>query len=334
MAKVVVVGSTNTDMTVRVPRLPAPGETVSGGAFRVTGGGKGANQAVAAARAGAPVVFVTALGTDDIGDRAVVSLAADGIDLRLTRRVAGAPSGVALILVDDAGENVIAVASGANAELRPEDIAPLETLVEAGDVVLVQLEIPLRTVEAAIGVARRRQARLILNPAPARPLPDGLLAGVALITPNEHEAAQLTGIGPGLGSGPAQPPGLAPGLSPGFGVGDADSLARAAAVLHERGVPDVAITLGAAGVYVSSRGTSSRLPAFPVEAVDTTAAGDVFNGALAVALIEGRPLVDAARFASAAAAISVTRPGAQASAPHRAEIDAWLHRHASSAAVS
>jgi ribokinase len=311
VAKVVVVGSTNTDMTVRVPRLPAPGETVSGTAFRVTGGGKGANQAVAAARAGAPVVFVTALGTDDIGDRAVASLAADGIDLRLSRRVAGAPSGVALILVDDAGENVIAVASGANAELRPEDIAPLETLVEAGDVLLVQLEIPLRTVEAAIGVARRRQARLILNPAPARPLPDAVLAGAALITPNEHEAAQLTGVG----------------ASP----GEADLLARAAAVLHERGVPDVVITLGAAGIYVSSRGTSSRLPAFPVDAVDTTAAGDVFNGALAVALIEGRALADAARFASAAAAISVTRPGAQASAPHRAEIDVWLRRHSSSA---
>jgi ribokinase len=215
--------------------------------------------------------------------------------------------------------------------LRPEDIAPLETLVEAGDVLLVQLEIPLRTVEAAVGVARRRQARLILNPAPAMPLPDAVLTGAALITPNEHEAAQLTGLGPSLG------PGLTLGFGGEFGVGagaadgDADLLARTAAALHQRGVADVVITLGAAGIYVSSGGSASRLPAFRVDAVDTTAAGDVFNGALAVALIEGRTLVDASRFASAAAAISVTRPGAQASAPHRAEIDAWLDRHASEA---
>ena len=156
MAKVVVVGSTNTDMTVRVPRLPAPGETVSGGGFRVSGGGKGANQAVAAARAGASVVFVTALGTDDIGDGALDSLAAEGIDLRFVRRVPDAPSGIALILVDDAGENVIAVAAGANAALRPEDVAPIEAIVEPGDAVLVQLEIPEPTVEAAVSLARRR----------------------------------------------------------------------------------------------------------------------------------------------------------------------------------
>ena len=143
-----IVGSTNTDMTVRVPRLPAPGETVSGGGFRVTGGGKGANQAVAAARAGASVVFVTALGTDDIGDRAYDSLAAEGIDLRFVKRVPDTPSGIALILVDDAGENVIAVASGANAALRPEDVEPIAAIVEPGDAVLVQLEIPQPAVEA------------------------------------------------------------------------------------------------------------------------------------------------------------------------------------------
>ncbi len=313
MAKVVVVGSTNTDMTVRVPRLPVPGETVTGGDFRVTGGGKGANQAVAAARAGAPVVFVTAIGTDDIGDRALDSLAVEAIDLRFVRRVAGVPSGIALILVDEAGENVIAVAAGANADLRPDDVAPLETIVEPGDVVLVQLEIPLPTVEATVRLARRRHARLILNPAPARPLPDALLSAVSILTPNEREAATLTGLGAGADGG----------LSP------------TAAALHDRGVADVLITLGAAGVFVSGPRGATQLPAFAVEAVDTTAAGDVFNGALAVALIEGRPTIEAARFASAAAAISVTRAGARASAPHRAEIDAWLHRHpASSAAAS
>jgi len=303
VAKVVVVGSTNTDMTVRVPRLPTPGETVTGGGFRVTGGGKGANQAVAAARAGAPVVFVTALGTDDIGDRAVESLAAEGIDLRFVRRVAGA-SGIALILVDDAGENVIAVAPGANAELRPDDVAPLEAILEPGDAVLVQLEIPLPAVEAAVDLARRRHARLILNPAPARPLPDALLGAVSLLTPNEHEAATLAGVDAAAADGPA----------------------RAAAALRARGVPDVLITLGAAGVYVAGPSGATHLPAFAVDAVDTTAAGDVFNGALAVALIERRPLVAAARFASAAAALSVTRPGARESAPFRAEIDAWLAR--------
>ena len=310
MVKVVVVGSTNTDMTVRVPRLPAPGETVGGGDFRVTGGGKGANQAVAAARAGAPVVFVTALGTDDIGDRALDSLAAEGIDLRFVRRVPDAPSGIALILVDDAGENVIAVAAGANAALRPEDVEAIAMTVEPGDAVLVQLEIPQPTVEAAVALAQRRGARLILNPAPARPLSSALLAAVSLLTPNEHEAAALAD----LGSAVVDP-------------------ARMAAALHDRGVADVLITLGAAGVLVSSAAGSLRIPAFAVDAVDTTAAGDVFNGALAVALIEGRALPAAARFACAAAAISVTRPGARASAPHRGEIDAWLLRHPAAPAV-
>ena len=310
VGKVVVVGSTNTDMTVRVPHLPVPGETVGGGGFRVTGGGKGANQAVAAARAGASVVFVTALGTDDIGDRAFESLATEAIDLRFVRRVADAPSGIALILVDDAGENVIAVASGANAALRPEDVELVETIVEPGDAVLVQLEIPEPAVDAAVALARRRGARLILNPAPARSLSAPLLAAVSVLTPNEHEAAALAGLGAGVSD---------PG--------------RMAAVLRDRGVTDVLVTLGAAGVLVSSAAGSRRIPAFAVDAVDTTAAGDVFNGALAVALIEGRSLPDAARFASAAAAISVTRPGARASAPHRAEIDAWLARHPESPAV-
>ena len=310
VAKVVVIGSTNTDMTVRVPHLPVPGETVGGGGFRVTGGGKGANQAVAAARAGASVVFVTALGTDDIGDRAFENLAAESIDLRFVRRVAETPSGIALILVDDAGENVIAVASGANAALRTEDVELVSTTVEPGDAVLVQLEIPEPAVEAAAAVALRRGARLILNPAPARPLSERLLGAVTVLTPNEHEAAALAGLGAGV-------------VDP----------ARAAAALHDRGVTDVLVTLGAAGVLVSSAAGSMRMPAFVVDAVDTTAAGDVFNGALAVALIEGRSLPDAARFASAAAAISVTRPGARESAPHRSEIDAWLRRHPDSPAV-
>jgi ribokinase len=302
VGKVVVVGSTNTDMTLRVPRIPAPGETVLGRDFRITPGGKGANQAVAAARAGGTVVFITALGTDDVGERAVANLVREGIDVDLIRRVPIAPSGVALILVDDTGENSIAVAPGANSELRPEDVDPLAQILEAGDVILLQLEIPLATVEAVSQVAVKQHARLILNPAPAQSLPDSLLAAVSLLTPNELELEQLTGRS----------------------SNDEIALAWAAAALHERGVRDVLITLGARGVFASGGGGSELVPGFRVQAVDTTAAGDVFNGALAVAFVEGRSSRDAVRFASAAAALSVTRIGAQTAAPWRSEIEAFL----------
>ena len=305
MGRVVVVGSTNTDKTVRVPPIPTPGETALGRDFRITAGGKGANQAVAAARAGGTVIFVTALGTDDFGDRALENLVRERIDVDLVRRVPGAPSGVALICVDDEGENSIAVAAGANGELRPEDVEPLGRVLGPGDVVLLQLEIPLQTVEAAARLAATREARLILNPAPARMLPDTLLSRLSLITPNEGEAEQLTAVD----------------------VSDEAALARAAAALHGRGVRDVLVTLGARGVFVSADGRSELVSACRVDAVDTTAAGDVFNGSLAVALVEQRSLGDAVRFASAAAALSVTRMGAQASAPQRAEIETFLREH-------
>jgi ribokinase len=303
LAKVVVVGSTNTDMTVRVPRIPAPGETAGGRDFRVSGGGKGANQAVAAARAGATVEFLTALGDDVLGEQALASLHAEGIELGLAQRVPG-PSGVALIVVDDTGENAIAVAAGANGELRPAHVQPIVDRVAPGDVLLLQLEIPMDAVLTAATLACARGACVVLNPAPAPPdgLPDALLRAVTVLTPNEHEAGHITRVG----------------------VDDAAGLARAAAVLHGRGVPHVLITLGARGVFVSSEGRSRLVPALPAVAIDTTAAGDVFCGALAVALTEGRSVEDAARFAVAAAAISVTRAGAQASAPSRAEIDALL----------
>lgn len=302
MGKVVVVGSTNTDMTVRVPRIPAPGETILGLDFQSAGGGKGANQAVAAARAGGTVVFVTALGTDDLGNRAIDGLLREGINVELVRRVSGTPSGVALIFVDDAGENSIAVVPGANASLGPGDVEPLGSILEPGDVVLLQLEIPLDAVEAASSLAVKCKARVILNPAPARTLPDQLLAAASLLTPNELEAEQLSGVE----------------------VDDETGLKRAAAALHDRGVADVLITLGARGVFASTGGRAEHVPAFRVEAVDSTAAGDVFNGALAVALVEGQPLRGAIGFASAAAALSVTRTGAQPSAPWRAEIDRFL----------
>jgi ribokinase len=304
LAKVVVVGSTNTDMTVRVARIPAPGETAGGRDFRVSGGGKGANQAVAAARAGASVAFVTAVGDDAFGEQALASLRSEGIDLGLAQRVPG-PSGVALIVVDDAGENAIAVALGANGELRSAHVEPVADRLGPGDVLLLQLEIPMAAVLTAATLAQARGARVVLNPAPAPAdgLPDALLRAVTVLAPNEHEAGQITGAR----------------------VDDAAGLARAAAVFHGRGVPHVLITLGARGVFVSSEGRSRLLPAFAAAAIDTTAAGDVFCGALAVALTEGRSVEDAARFAAGAAAISVTRAGAQASAPRRAEIDALLH---------
>jgi ribokinase len=308
VSKVVVVGSTNTDMTVRVPRIPTPGETVLGGDFQITAGGKGANQAVAAARAGAAVLFVTALGTDDFGNRALENLIREGINVDLVRRVPGVASGVALIFVDEAGENSIAVAPGANTHLRPDDVAPLARILEADDVVLLQLEIPLGTVEAAVRVAVERHARLILNPAPAQALPDSLLAAVSLLTPNESEAEHLSGV-----------------------KVDDGAWTRAAAALHERGVRDVLITLGARGVFVSAGDMSDLVPAFSVDAVDSTAAGDVFSGSLAAALVERQSPRDVILFASAAAAISVTRAGAQASAPSRAEIEAFLRDEGSRA---
>jgi ribokinase len=292
-------------MTVRVPRIPAPGETVLGRDFQITAGGKGANQAVAAARAGGTVIFVTALGTDDFGERAVENLVREGIDVDLVRRVAGVPSGVALICVDETGENSIAVAAGASRALRPEDVEPLAPVLHAGDVILMQLEIPLVTVEAAARFAATEHARVILNPAPAQPLPDSLLATVSLLTPNEREAEQLTGVA----------------------VSDQETLTRAAAALHERGVRGVLITLGARGVFASVDGSSELVPGFRIEAVDTTAAGDVFNGSLAVALVEGQSPRDAVRFANAAAALSATRMGAQASAPSRAEIETFLREN-------
>ena len=293
-----MVGSSNTDMVVRVPALPHPGETVLGGTFFTARGGKGANQAVAAARAGGSVAMIGCLGDDTFGDDTLAALAAEGIAVEGIRRVSGVSSGVALILVDEGGENCIAVASGANALLGPEEAARCAEHLSADGVLLVQLETPLETVVAAVRAARRAGARVILNPAPARELPDELLALVSVLTPNESEAERLAGI-PVNGAG---------GLEP------------AASALLARGVGAVVVTLGAAGAYVATAEHRETLSGWPVEPRDATGAGDVFNGALAVALAEGLPVRDAAYFANAAAAISVTRDGAQPAAPRRAEI--------------
>ncbi len=297
--RVVVVGSSNTDMVVRLPVLPSPGQTVLGGDFYQAAGGKGANQAVAAARLGAEVRLVARVGDDDLGREAIRRFRAEGI---LTDTVVvdpDAPSGVALIMVDARGENMIAVASGANSRLSPADVDAVAGHL-SGSVLLVQLEVPPATVEHAVSLARRAGAKVILNPAPALSLPDSLLRQVSILTPNEGELAVLAGR-------PVQDP---------------DTARKAAAGLLERGVETVIVTLGSQGALVVDAAGSRLEPGRRVEAVDTTAAGDAFNGALAWALADGLPLDEAVRLANRAASISVTRPGAQPSLATRQELEA------------
>ena len=285
-------------MIIKTERIPKPGETIIGGEFASAAGGKGANQAVGAARAGGAVTLVARVGQDMFGDTAIAGFIADGINVDYVVRDRTTPSGVALIFVGQNGENSIAVASGANAKLTPADVRKAKAAFREASVLLLQLETPLDTVQAASKLAAAAGLRVILNPAPARPLPDKLLRRVYLLTPNETEAELLTGIA----------------------VHNEDSAAKAANALLARGVQNVIITMGARGALVAGADLGQLIPAFKVKAVDTTAAGDVFNGALALGLAEGRSLLEAARFASAAAAISVTRMGAQTSAPTRAEI--------------
>jgi ribokinase len=299
--KILVVGSSNTDMIIKLDRIPRPGETLLGGEFFMAAGGKGANQAVGAARAGGTVTFVARVGRDVFGEQAIAGLVKDGIDVDYIFRDKARASGVALIFVAKDGENSIAVASGANGGLSPADVYKAKRAFAGVRVLVMQLETPLETVQAAAELAHKTGTRVILNPAPARPLPDRLLRRVSIITPNETEAELLTGIR----------------------VDDDAAAAKAADRLLDRGVQTVILTLGPRGAFVAAREGRQRVPGFKMKAKDTTAAGDIFNGALAVALAEGKPLYEAVRFANAAAAISVTRIGAQPSAPRRKEIE-WL----------
>jgi ribokinase len=296
---ILVVGSSNTDMILQLDRLPRPGETRLGGDFKTAAGGKGANQAVAAARAGGAVTFIARLGSDAFGDQAMAAFQTDGIDAGHVVRDRRSPSGVALIFVAPDGANCIGVAPGANARLAPADIRRARAAFADARVLLLQLETPLATVSAAADLAVRSRLRIILNPAPAQPLPDTLLRRVSVLTPNETEAELLTGR---KVSTPAE-------------------AAAAARALRARGPETVIVTLGARGAHVAAEGVDALVPGYPVTPVDTTAAGDVFNGALAVALAENQPLLTAVRFAHAAAALSVTRLGAQPSAPTRRAID-------------
>lgn len=298
----VVLGSINADHILNLESFPAPGETVTGSQYQVAFGGKGANQAVAAGRSGANISFIACTGDDDTGERVRKQLASDNINVAPVSVVAGESTGVALIFVNAEGENVIGIHAGANAALTTERVEAQRAIIAGAEALLMQLESPVESVLAAAKIAHENHTTVVLNPAPARVLSDELLALVDIITPNETEAEKLTGIR----------------------VENDDDAARAARALHDKGIGTVIITLGSRGVWASVNGEGRRVPGFKVKAIDTIAAGDTFNGALVTALLEGKRMDDAIRFAHAAAAIAVTRKGAQPSVPWRKEIDEFL----------
>lgn len=306
MNRLVVLGSVNADHVLRVPHFPRPGETLTGHSYQVVPGGKGANQAVAAARLGAAVSFIARIGDDAIGRQMKAGFANDGIDVSAVEQDDHLPTGIAIIYVSDEGENSIGISAEANGALTPAVVKCHEALIAGAHTLLLQLEVPLESVFEAARLARTHGTRVVLNPAPARPLSAELLALVDLITPNQTEAELLTGVK----------------------VGDEASAAQAAARFHQMGIGEVMITLGSQGVYCSNGRQQALIPGFRVEAVDTTAAGDTFNGALLAAELAGADFHEAVRFAHGAAALSVTRFGAQSSIPSKQEVDTFLQAQA------
>ena len=299
MSKVIVIGSANRDLTVKVGHLPRVGETVSGGEFYTSFGGKGANQAVAARKAGADVTFVAKVGLDEDGNAMVRHLEGLGLATHAILRDATSASGIAVIIVDNDGKNMIAVAPGSNWNLTEEEIARAEPVIASARVLLIQLEVPLVAVHRVLTLARQHKVTTILNPAPARALPGSALALVDVITPNEVETSALTGLD----------------------VGDEHDAAQAARRLLKAGVGQVIVTLGEKGSLWVTRDSEQLFPAFHITPVDSTAAGDAFNGALACALAEGRGMIEAIQFANGAGALTVTRRGAQDALPTRGEIE-------------
>ena len=299
--KIFVVGSANTDMGVMSKSLPVPGETIMGGQFFMNAGGKGANQAVAAARLGGAVTLIAKVGNDIFGKQTLESLHKENINTDFVFIDDQTPSGTALIMVNEQGENCIVVAPGANANLLPADILTIQNINEA-EIILMQLEIPMSTIEAVAKEAKNNNQKVIINPAPAQALNDELLNGLFLVTPNETEASLLTGIK----------------------VEDYNTAAQAAAVFLKQGVQNVIITMGKLGAYFQNADLNFKIPAPVVKAVDTTAAGDTFSGAIAVAINEKMNWENAIRFAIEAASISVTRKGAQSSVPYRQELEFGL----------
>ncbi len=296
--KIVVVGSCNTDMVIKADRLPVPGETILGGTFFMNPGGKGANQAVAAARMGGQVTLISKTGNDVFGKQSVMLYKSENIKTDFIFSDPNQPSGVALITVDSNGENCIVVASGANASLSPADINKARTEIESSDLVLMQLEIPLETVEFVAEMANKKGIKVILNPAPARALSELLLKNLYIIIPNKTEAEILSGIK----------------------VTDVESAQRAADIISAKGVDIVVITLGAQGALIKEHDTYHFVEAFRVDTLDTTAAGDAFCGSFCVGLSEGKPILESVQLAAKAAALTVTRMGAQGSIPFRSEL--------------
>ncbi|PTB31788.1 ribokinase [Photobacterium phosphoreum] len=302
MNKLVVLGSVNADHVLQVPSFPRPGETLHGRNYQVIPGGKGANQAVAAARLNADIGFIACVGDDSFGINIRENFRMDGIDITAVKMEPNCPTGIAMIQVSDSGENSICLSAEANAKLTAAAIEPDLERIRQADYLLMQLETPLCGIEKAAQVAKAANTVVILNPAPARALSDELLACVDMITPNETEAEVLTGVT----------------------VTDAESAQQAANILHDKGIKTVMITLGAKGVWLSQDGRGDIIAGFNVEVTDTTAAGDTFNGAFVTGLLEDLSLESAIKFAHAAAAISVTRFGAQTSIPTRKEVDDFL----------
>ncbi|MBP5094149.1 MAG: ribokinase [Abditibacteriota bacterium] len=302
MAKIVIIGSSNTDMVAKTKRMPGPGETVVGGTFGMVAGGKGANQAVCAARLGCDTAFVCCVGDDVFGEKALAGFKAEGLDISRAKTVKGVSSGVALIIVDEGAENSIVVAPGANDALTPEVVDEAADLIKEADILLVQFEIPMESVERAIEIAHEAGTKVVVNPAPANVLSKKALSMTDVIVPNQYEAVQILGK-------------------------DKDSLtspADTAAELKALGVGAVVITLGSKGVFVSGPEGDASVPARKVKAVDTTGAGDCFTASMVCALSEGKSLKEAADFGVRASALSVTEFGAQPSMPTRKEVEDFL----------
>ncbi len=301
MSKILtILGSINADHVISVPHFAKPGETLTGHHYYIAYGGKGANQAVAAARLSdenTQVNFIGCIGDDDIGRTMKNAFEQDGINTQFVHQITNQTTGIAMIQVAASGENSIVISAGANGCLDEKIVEQSRSQIEQADMLLMQLETPLTAVIKAAQIAKNNGVKVVLNPAPAQKLPDELLANLAMITPNETEAEILTGVK----------------------VTDLESAVKSAKIFHQKGIETVLITLGSKGVFVSTQRQQEIVAGFKVNAVDTTAAGDTFNGAFLVALLDGKPLQDAIRFAHAAAAISVTREGAQPSIPTRAE---------------
>ncbi|HEY5714834.1 MAG TPA: ribokinase [Psychromonas sp.] len=302
MNKLVVLGSVNADHVLQVPSFPRPGETLHGSGYAVIPGGKGANQAVAAARLGADVAFIACVGDDSFGINIRDAFKADGMNVDAVMVEKNTPTGIAMIQVAATGENSICISGEANNCLTPARVKPFEYLIQEAEMLLMQLETPIATIKSAAETAHSAGTLVVLNPAPAQPLSDQLLKLVDIITPNETEAEQLTGIQ----------------------VTDLSSAQQAADALHNKGIKTVMITLGSEGVWVSQNGIGQQIKGFLVNAVDTTAAGDTFNGALLTRLLEKATMEEAIRFAHAAAAITVTGKGAQTSIPYRQDVEQFL----------